>query len=136
MRRCTRTFEESPQGYGGGAAGLHGLEGAHLYGGRWPDGAQLPRNVEEPSRIKQMVFGGFSRCLYPLQKFDSDTERVCGALERDADKWSWLHEAIARIEADYQRSADTHLIPCACPPLPRTALTCTSRTNPPTPRAA
>jgi len=23
----------------------------------------------------------------------------------------WLHEAIARIEADYQRSADTHLIP-------------------------
>ena len=23
----------------------------------------------------------------------------------------WLHEAIALIEADYQRSADTHLIP-------------------------
>ncbi len=23
----------------------------------------------------------------------------------------WLHETIARIEADYQRSADTHLIP-------------------------
>jgi cysteine synthase A len=49
----------------------------------------------------------------------------------------WLHEAIARIEADYQRSADTHLIPLPCPPSrTRTASTCTSRTNPPTPRAA
>ena len=27
----------------------------------------------------------------------------------------WLHEAIARIEADYQRSADTHLIPLPLP---------------------
>lgn len=26
-------------------------------------------------RIKQMLFGGFARCLYPLQEFDSDTER-------------------------------------------------------------
>ncbi|HNB07885.1 MAG TPA: type III restriction endonuclease subunit R, partial [Thauera aminoaromatica] len=31
--------------------------------------------VTEPGRIKQMLFGGFERCLYPLQKFDSDTER-------------------------------------------------------------
>jgi type III restriction enzyme len=44
--------------------------------------------VEEPSRIKQMVFGGFSKCLYPQQKFDSDTERRFAIiLERDADKW-------------------------------------------------
>jgi cysteine synthase A len=27
----------------------------------------------------------------------------------------WLHEAINRIEADYQRSADTHLIPLPLP---------------------
>ena len=27
----------------------------------------------------------------------------------------WLHEAIACIEADYQRSADTHLIPLRLP---------------------
>ncbi len=45
-------------------------------------------SVDEPSRIKQMVFGYFSRCLYPLQKFDSDTERRFAViLERDADKW-------------------------------------------------
>ena len=31
----------------------------------------------------------------------------------------WLHEAIARIEADYQRSADTHLIPLRLPTFER-----------------
>jgi type III restriction enzyme len=44
--------------------------------------------VTETSRIKQMLFGGFERCLYPLQKFDSDTERRFAViLERDARKW-------------------------------------------------
>jgi len=44
--------------------------------------------VVETSRIKQMLFGGFERCLYPLQKFDSDTERrFCIILERDVLKW-------------------------------------------------
>ena len=44
--------------------------------------------VTDTSRIKQMLFGGFSRCLYPLQKFDSDTERRFAIiLERDAAKW-------------------------------------------------
>jgi type III restriction enzyme len=44
--------------------------------------------VIDPSRIKQMVFGGFSKCLYPQQKFDSDTERRFAViLERDANKW-------------------------------------------------
>jgi type III restriction enzyme len=39
-------------------------------------------------RIKQILFGGFSRCLYSLQKFDSDTERRFAViLERDALKW-------------------------------------------------
>lgn len=44
--------------------------------------------VTEIGRIKQMLFGGFARCLYPLQKFDSDTERRFAViLERDANKW-------------------------------------------------
>lgn len=44
--------------------------------------------VTESSRIKQMLFGGFGRCLYPLQKFDSDTERRFSIiLERDSSKW-------------------------------------------------
>lgn len=44
--------------------------------------------VTELGKIRQMLFGGFSRCLYPLQKFDSDTERRFAViLERDASKW-------------------------------------------------
>lgn len=44
--------------------------------------------VAEVSKIKQMLFGGFTRCLYPIQKFDSDTERRFSIiLERDALKW-------------------------------------------------
>jgi type III restriction enzyme len=54
--------------------------------------AKTPRSyretVTEVGKIKQMLFGGFSKCLYPLQKFDSDTERRFGViLERDAEKW-------------------------------------------------
>ena len=44
--------------------------------------------LTELGKIKQMLFGGFARCLYPLQKFDSDTERRFAViLERDASKW-------------------------------------------------
>lgn len=44
--------------------------------------------LDDPGRIKQLVFGGFKRCLYPLQKFDSDTERRFSViLERDSLKW-------------------------------------------------
>jgi type III restriction enzyme len=44
--------------------------------------------LTESNRIKQMLFGGFVRCLYPLLKFDSDTERRFAIiLERDALKW-------------------------------------------------
>ena len=53
---------------------------------------QAPRHfretVEDVGRIKQMLCGGFTKCLYPLQKFDSDTERRFAIiLERDAVKW-------------------------------------------------
>ena len=44
--------------------------------------------VSEVSKIKQMMFGHFSNCLYPIQKFDSDTERRFSIiLERDTNKW-------------------------------------------------
>lgn len=33
------------------------------------------RPVDDKSRIGQMIFGGFERCLYPVQKFQSDPER-------------------------------------------------------------
>lgn len=44
--------------------------------------------VENKARIKRMIFGGFGKCLYPLQKFESDSERRFAViLERNADKW-------------------------------------------------
>jgi len=44
--------------------------------------------VSDKGKIKQLLFGGFSKCLYPVQKFDSDTERRFAViLERDAQKW-------------------------------------------------
>ena len=46
---------------------------------------ETPKDV---NRIRQMLFGGFQKCLYPLQKFHSDTERRFAViLERDAQKW-------------------------------------------------
>jgi len=56
-----------------------------------------PRKFREPlaagekSKIKSMIFGGFSRCLYPVQKFDSDSERRFAIiLEKESEpvvKW-------------------------------------------------
>jgi len=44
--------------------------------------------VSDKGKIKQLLFGSFSKCLYPVQKFDSDTERRFAViLERDAQKW-------------------------------------------------
>ena len=40
------------------------------------------------NNISRTLFGGFARCLYPVQKFDSDAERrLAVILERDALKW-------------------------------------------------
>jgi type III restriction enzyme len=38
--------------------------------------------------MARYLFGGFSRCLYPVQKFASDAERrLAVILEREAEKW-------------------------------------------------
>jgi len=47
--------------------------------------------IDQKSRIKQMVFGGFGKCLYPLQKFDSDSERrLAMLLESDGTVEKWV----------------------------------------------
>ncbi|TAN06588.1 MAG: type III restriction endonuclease subunit R [Rhodanobacteraceae bacterium] len=43
---------------------------------------------DDRSNMARYLFGGFKRCLYPVQKFDSDAERKLAIiLERDAIKW-------------------------------------------------
>jgi type III restriction enzyme len=56
-------------------------------------------------RIKQMLFGGFTRCLYPLQKFDSDTERRF-ALILDRDALKWLKPAKGQFNIYYKRGTE------------------------------
>ena len=44
--------------------------------------------VPDKSKIAQLVFGGFQRCLYPVQKFQADNERVLSIiLDHDSEKW-------------------------------------------------
>jgi len=43
---------------------------------------------DDKSNMSKYVFGGFKRCLYPVQKFDSDAERILAViLDRDVEKW-------------------------------------------------
>ena len=43
---------------------------------------------DDKTKIGRMLFGGFAKCLYRLQKFQSDTERRFAViLERDAIRW-------------------------------------------------
>jgi len=42
----------------------------------------------DKSNMAKYLFNGFTRCLYPVQKFDSEAERKLAViLDRDADKW-------------------------------------------------
>ncbi|HTV43564.1 MAG TPA: DEAD/DEAH box helicase family protein [Candidatus Sulfotelmatobacter sp.] len=42
----------------------------------------------DKSNMAKYLFGGFKRCLYPVQKFNSDSERKLSViLERESSKW-------------------------------------------------
>lgn len=50
--------------------------------------------VESRQNIRSMHFGGFEKCLYPMQKFDSDSERRFSiVLENDAEVLKWFKPA-------------------------------------------
>ena len=55
--------------------------------------------------MAKYLFGGFSRCLYPVQKFDSDAERKLAViLEREASKW--FKPAKGQFQIFYRQGAD------------------------------
>jgi type III restriction enzyme len=65
------------------------------------------QTVEDRSRISQMLFGGFQRCLYSVQKFDSDTERrLAIILDRDSQKW--FRPAAAQFQISYKQGVSQH----------------------------
>lgn len=57
------------------------------------------------ANIARSFFGGFSRCLYRLQKFDSDAERrLAVILDRDANKW--MRPTWAQLQLVYRLGTD------------------------------
>jgi type III restriction enzyme len=57
------------------------------------------------SNMAKYLFGGFKRCLYPVQKFDSDSERKLAViLERDAIKW--FKPTKGQFQIFYRQGAD------------------------------
>lgn len=59
----------------------------------------------DKSNMAKYLFGGFKRCLYPVQKFDSDAERKLAViLERDAIKW--FKPAKGQFQIFYRQAAD------------------------------
>jgi type III restriction enzyme len=58
----------------------------------------------DKTKIGQLVYDGFSRCLYRVQKFGSDTERrFAMILERDAERW--FKPAKNQFQIFYRRAA-------------------------------
>lgn len=59
----------------------------------------------DKSNMAKYLFGGFARCLYPVQKFQSDPERrLAVILEREALKW--FRPAKGQFQIYYKRGAD------------------------------
>jgi len=62
--------------------------------------------VTAKGKIKQMLFGYFNKCLYPIQKFDSDTERRFSVIvERDCEKW--FKPAKGQFQVYYKSGIET-----------------------------
>jgi len=61
--------------------------------------------VADKTKIAQTIFGGFKRCLYPVQKFQSDSERVVSViLDRKSEKW--FRPARGQFQIFYKWGAD------------------------------
>ena len=59
----------------------------------------------DKSNMAKYLFGGFRRCLYPVQKFQSDSERkLCVVVDREASKW--FKPAKGQFQIYYKSGAD------------------------------
>jgi type III restriction enzyme len=60
---------------------------------------------EDKSNMSKFLFGGFERCLYTIQKFDSEAERKL-ALILDRDSLKWLKPAKGQFQIFYRHGAE------------------------------
>ena len=59
----------------------------------------------DKSNMARYLFGGFQRCLYPVQKFHSEAERILAViLDREAEKW--FKPARGQFQIFYKSAAD------------------------------
>lgn len=57
--------------------------------------------LDDKGNITKYVFNGFERCLYNLQKFDSDSERKM-AIILDRDSLKWFKPVKGQMQIDYK----------------------------------
>jgi type III restriction enzyme len=63
--------------------------------------------VDEKKNIRSMLFGGFEKCLFPVQKFDSDTERRFAViLENDKIVLKWVKPNKGTFQIHYSGDAN------------------------------
>jgi type III restriction enzyme len=73
--------------------------------GEKPRDVRMP--VDEKLLIKGMLFDGFKRCLYPSQKFQSDTERRFALLvDNDPTVVKWFKPSKGVFQIHYKGDAD------------------------------
>ena len=66
--------------------------------------------VDERQLIRGMLFDGFSKCLYPVQKFDSDSERrLSVVLENDRSVLKWFKPHKGDFNIRYNRNDDEYI---------------------------
>lgn len=59
----------------------------------------------DKSNMAKYLFGGFSRCLYSVEKFDSEAERILAViLDRESEKW--FKPAKGQFQIFYKLGAD------------------------------
>jgi len=77
---------------------------AYSYSAKEPP-ADYKVSPQDKSNMAKYLFGGFRKCLYPVQKFDSDAERrLAVILERDALRW--FRPAKGQFPIFYRQSSD------------------------------
>ncbi len=63
--------------------------------------------VDDKKNIRAMLFGCFAKCLYPVQKFDSDTERRFSVvLENDASVTKWVKPGKGNFRIHYTAESE------------------------------
>jgi type III restriction enzyme len=58
----------------------------------------------DKSNMAKYLFTGFNHCLYPVQKFDSDAERLL-AIILDRDALKWFKPAKGQFQISYRNGA-------------------------------